>query len=169
MNHRIRLHSKSIYFVLKSSLFFVLLIYCNLGMLYICICVTGILNGMKQLVLFVQGTWKPKMLKISVSLPRYVFNDLRRPARIKGMTSYPLSKTGYSFCQVYLILMVSRNGIFDKGEGVLILMPSFVNVHQAKTQFSKLLKQAHLSSALVSPATQRNADHPMTEFWTLFA
>ena len=89
------------------------------------------------------------MLKTSVSLPRYVVDDLRRLARIKGMTSYQLSKTGYSFCQVYLILMVSRNGIFDKGEGVLILMPSFVNVHQAKTQLSKLLKRAHEGEEIV--------------------
>ena len=29
-----------------------------------------------------------KMLKTSVSLPRYVVDDLRRLARIKGMTSY---------------------------------------------------------------------------------
>ena len=64
---------------------------------------------------------KLKMPTASISLPRYVVDDLRKLARIKGMSSYQLSKTGYSFCQVYLILMVSRKGIFDKGEGVLIL------------------------------------------------
>ena len=31
---------------------------------------------------------KLKMLKTSVSLPRYIIDDLRRLARIRGMTSY---------------------------------------------------------------------------------
>ena len=45
--------------------------------------------------------------------------------------------------------MVSRNGIFDKGEGVLILMPAIINVHQAKTQLSELLKRAHEGEEIV--------------------